>query len=721
MVWNPLRKYIDQQVAKELRQSLEKGNLFGMISVNNLSSPQFPTFTIDKAVKEGLKQSPWVYRCVNVIADAFVSVPLQVVDDKGEPVDNHPLNALLKVPNPEMQPNSVKKLMIQHLQLAGSCYLKKVKVGKKTVELWPLFPDKIAPVPSTRPGKLLESYQYNSYAGLENFLPEDVIHIKYDDPENPLKGISPLEAASKEVDIAVSQAKWNKSSFDNRGNPDGILSFEGDLSVDQCNEIEQSIRDKRTGTDNAHKIWVMNGGAKFTEMSQNSKEMDFIKSAMLVRETICAVFGVPPQLVGIMDSSTFNNLDVTERIFWQQTMVSILLMICDALTWGFRDELDGYLIKPDLNSIKALEESLDNRVKVGKDLFGMGVPVSEINDRLKLGLDTSRISTADESFLQNVTAAEQVLNPPTPPQFGSDNGDEVPPAQDENTPPEKQEKSLGTLLTRMIEALKEIPDDNSGIQMEADPISHHWRSIDNTKKSLETKYQKKCAETFRTERYHVLSAFAEGSKTKALNALARGSQAWHKTLSDMMTETIHTVSKMPLKPGGKAGRSIRAKSARTSAYVDKYVAGKVQSITDTTRERLKNVIDSGLDEEKTIQEIRSDIEDMYDGFESSRASMIASTEVGGASGYAQLESGNDAGMTKKVWVSSRDDHVRDSHQIDGEDVDMDEPFSCGVQFPCDPDADDASEVINCRCALTFESASGEDLEQPDVLPDEGEE
>lgn len=53
----------------------------------------------------------------------------------------------------------------------------------------------------------------------------------------------------------------------------------------------------------------------------------------------------------------------------------------------------------------------------------------------------------------------------------------------------------------------------------------------------------------------------------------------------------------------------------------------------------------------------------------------------------------------KQWDASLDKRTRKSHRhIDGEIRELDEEFSNGLKYPGDPDGD-ASEVINCRCAL----------------------
>ena len=53
----------------------------------------------------------------------------------------------------------------------------------------------------------------------------------------------------------------------------------------------------------------------------------------------------------------------------------------------------------------------------------------------------------------------------------------------------------------------------------------------------------------------------------------------------------------------------------------------------------------------------------------------------------------------KQWDASLDGKTRPSHRrVDGEIRELDEPFSNGLMYPGDSDGD-ASEVVNCRCAL----------------------
>lgn len=64
--------------------------------------------------------------------------------------------------------------------------------------------------------------------------------------------------------------------------------------------------------------------------------------------------------------------------------------------------------------------------------------------------------------------------------------------------------------------------------------------------------------------------------------------------------------------------------------------------------------------------------------------------------YKAKEKGADV---VKQWDSTLDKKTRESHQqVDGEIRELDEKFSNGLMYPCDPSGG-ADEVVNCRCAL----------------------
>lgn len=89
--------------------------------------------------------------------------------------------------------------------------------------------------------------------------------------------------------------------------------------------------------------------------------------------------------------------------------------------------------------------------------------------------------------------------------------------------------------------------------------------------------------------------------------------------------------------------------------------------------------------------------DQRAAMKAARTAVTSAHSLGKLKGY---ERAADMGIdVKKQWLASLDSRTRGSHRhLDGEMVELDAEFSCGLKYPGDPDGP-ASEVYNCRCTL----------------------
>jgi SPP1 gp7 family putative phage head morphogenesis protein len=102
----------------------------------------------------------------------------------------------------------------------------------------------------------------------------------------------------------------------------------------------------------------------------------------------------------------------------------------------------------------------------------------------------------------------------------------------------------------------------------------------------------------------------------------------------------------------------------------------------------------------TLRETLGAVDGVMGGLDA-RADRIARTETIKANNGARTEEMKNNGIEKHIWLSSRDSAVRDSHQsLDGDEVEVGQPFSNGLAFPGDHATSGqrpAAEVVNCRC------------------------
>jgi GNAT superfamily N-acetyltransferase len=144
-------------------------------------------------------------------------------------------------------------------------------------------------------------------------------------------------------------------------------------------------------------------------------------------------------------------------------------------------------------------------------------------------------------------------------------------------------------------------------------------------------------------------------------------------------------------------------------------------IAATTRKDIMRSLDSSWKTGLSIPNAAKALVEAGASISQSRAETIARTEMlsavnGGAHALASLSSDLGAADGQpgllKIWLTAEDGLVRDDHIDAGEaygegnGIPLDEPFLVGdssMMYPGDQDGA-ADEVINCRCALSYEEA-----------------
>ena len=346
--------------------------------------PQFKDWDTERAINEGFKVSTYVYSCVYRIMKAVASVPLKVYED-GEYNPEHPLQMLLDDPHPFYSMQDIMERMAAHLYLGGNSIIQIIRLESKgglPVELFPLNPDKVSPVPDQ--ATFISYYEYNIGDKIERLEAKDVIHDMFTDPANPYWGMSPLQAAAMIVDTDVEAVKWNKVTMQNRAVTDGVFAFKHDLTGAQYKEAKEHVREQYSAKGRGP--WVLGNEVEYIPMSLSPTEMDFIESRKMTREDICSIFQVPPPMVGIYDKATLSNIETARKIFWLDGIIPYLKDVLDTLNKSLAREFgENVEIKADTSMVKALQENLNEKVEAAYKFKQMGWSLEEINERLDLG------------------------------------------------------------------------------------------------------------------------------------------------------------------------------------------------------------------------------------------------------------------------------------------------------------------------------------------------
>lgn len=218
--------------------------------------------------------------------------------------EQHAAARLWAKPNDFMAQAEFVEVGQQYLDLTGEKYWLCVNAAGFTdigpLEMWPIRPDRIVPVPD--PKKYLAGYVYKSPDGERIPLPlSAVIQIRMPNPRDPFRGLGPVQALLTDIDSARYSAEWNRNFFINGAAPGGIVEVPETMNDDEYNRFNQSWRDQHQGTANAHRVAIIEGGAKWVERKYSMSDMQFVQLRDLSREVIREAFGFPKFALGSVD------------------------------------------------------------------------------------------------------------------------------------------------------------------------------------------------------------------------------------------------------------------------------------------------------------------------------------------------------------------------------------------------------------------------------------
>ena len=303
-----------------------------------------------------------VYSCVRILSEAVASLPIHVyrynAQGGKEKAFNHPLYFLLHdEPNPEMTSFVFRETLMTHLLLWGNAYAQIIRNGKgEIVALYPLMPDRMT-VDRDENGKLYYEYTISTddphtlKGSTVRIEPRDVLHVPglgFDG----LVGYSPIAMAKNAIGLAIAAEEYGSKFYANGAAPSGVLEHPGTLKDPA--KVRDSWSETFGGSANSHKIAVLEEGMKYTPISINPNEAQFLETRKFQINEIARIFRVPPHMVGDLEKSSFSNIEQQSLEFvkytldpwvsrWEQSMIRSLLSKEEKSTYFIKFNVDGLL------------------------------------------------------------------------------------------------------------------------------------------------------------------------------------------------------------------------------------------------------------------------------------------------------------------------------------------------------------------------------------------
>lgn len=162
--------------------------------------------------------------------------------------------------------------------------------------------------------------------------PADVLQVKFQSWPGRMRGISPLEWASRSLITSGALEKYASELAAKGGIPWGVFSVPGELKNGQAKEFRDTWISSRLDAMGAP--GVLSGGASLQTLTFSPRDMALLELREFDERRICAAFGVPAFLVNVAMASnmTYSNVDQVFDFHWRATLRTMANTLAQALS-----------------------------------------------------------------------------------------------------------------------------------------------------------------------------------------------------------------------------------------------------------------------------------------------------------------------------------------------------------------------------------------------------
>lgn len=258
-----------------------------------------------------------VYTCVRFLSFNVAQLPLilyrRLSDDPGEPAreraTDHPLyEKLHSLANARTTAFNAMSLLIASLMLRGNglAFVQREESGR-VMGLFPLRWDQIEIRRRASTGEIV--YEWKPQEGpVQVFDASEVWHIQGLGVDG-VQGLSPIALMRESIGHGLALQEYGSRFFSNSATPSGALEFPGELSETAYKRLKQGIEENRAGLENAHKVMLLEEGAKWNQIGISPEDAQFLETRKFNRAEVAGWYGIPPHLIGDLEKATFSNIE----------------------------------------------------------------------------------------------------------------------------------------------------------------------------------------------------------------------------------------------------------------------------------------------------------------------------------------------------------------------------------------------------------------------------
>ena len=707
-------------------------------------------------------QAAWVYCAISILAQSVAQIPFRISRIKGgnakkvrtlknsssaanrklcrraldeDIVTGGDVVDLFEHPHPTMNRQLFWEMVVTWNALRGEFFILPLDAGDTPVDLSERKP-KVKRMITLPPelfwhvvmGFTLEGWRYSGSPLItpipsEFLLPSEVIHSRQPNPYLYWRGMSPLLVADVAAKTDYAGEQFQKGLWLNNADTGVIVTTEQVLQEDQRRAIESALRERKRKAGTPDRPLFLFGGATIQKPTLSMMDMQFLETRKFLRREIFAILKVPDVMAGftedLNDGGAGGSLDAQKSSFIESTVGSLCANIettLQPIVATFGDDLVGWF---DIDSLPIMQAARRTRWDTATKMFGMGVPVEDINTNLDLGLaERPWYKKGYLPFnLQEAGAPPEPLPSEELPKPGDDDED-------------KEKSNPFSRMLKSLNGLKALPA--PPVVKSPEPAAL-WRKRMAFRKAHVNLFTSKVGKVLMTFRKKTLAKLDEVHLEKSAGRLQWEAKGLvdlifdqHAFGSALLNELTPPIAAVLQAAGDNMNDELGVDDPwkyPSKAQLE-YLAGRKQAIQGcgaTVRDQVNTTLVEGMEEGETHLQLAARVKSVFTDLANDEAKRIARTEVNMASCNGSFQAMTDAGIEYKSWLGSHGPHARQNHQ-DVEDATIEEPIP--VDEPFEVDGEDGPEqmmyplddslsasagnIINCQCDVLAAEKQSED-------------
>lgn len=170
---------------------------------------------------------------------------------------------------------------------------------------------------------------------------------------------------------------WNRGVFARGGNPSLIVNVKEPMSNEVYQRLRAQLDDKVSGTENAHRPYIVEGEGDVKPYMMNAKDLDFLQNRKFSKGEIFAMWRVSPALAGMTENVNRANMDAA---FYMNAVINLVPRIRQ-----FVSQVNATLVSPfdplmELDFVSPVPEDGEAKIAYASKANGGWLLIDEVRE-----------------------------------------------------------------------------------------------------------------------------------------------------------------------------------------------------------------------------------------------------------------------------------------------------------------------------------------------------